>query len=304
MEKIVKMDESRCRKYMSFYKFRRSAQGMAIYGDRAFILYDMGMCGVYDLASKSEQPLAQFPLGSYNEGTPTRDYLNHANSCIFSDIHRNGNPIPLLYVTIGTGTGYDDDGFYYRCAVEDIRQEPDGSYHAETVQIIAYHPAGQLPQGTEQPCFGCPCIMIDNDERCLYMFGARHRTKREYLPEDGINTYIITKFPLPDPEKGGLVRLTPEDMQKQFTVRSRVMFTQGGGIANHKLYYTFGCPKIDYPLHLMQFDLEKECLMTQLDELPFNGEEVECCDFYNGKLLCNTCDGSIFEIDPECFDEI
>ena len=28
----------------------------------------------------------------------------------------------------------------------------------------------------------------------------------------------------------------------------------------------------------------------------FCGEEIECCAYYQGKLLCNTCDGSIFEI--------
>ena len=84
--------------YMRFEKaWHRAAQGMGIWGDRAFILYDTGACAVYDLVTRNEKPLDVIKLGSYNDGVPTRDYLNHANDCMFSKTHYEGNPIPLLY---------------------------------------------------------------------------------------------------------------------------------------------------------------------------------------------------------------
>ena len=107
--------------FMRFEKAKRSAQGMGIWGDRLFMLYDTGWCSVHDLQTRSPKALDVFKLGSFNDGTPTKDYLNHSNDCVFSKIHYQGNPIPLLYVTIGTGTGMDEDGYFYRCAVENIK---------------------------------------------------------------------------------------------------------------------------------------------------------------------------------------
>lgn len=293
------LDGGGSKRYMSFEKLLRSAQGMAIWGDRAFILYDTGVCGVYDLKTRNPEPLAQFPLGSYNPGIPSREYLNHANSCMFSRIHLRDNPIPLLYVSTGTGTGYDGDGFYYRCAVENIVEAPDGTCRAETVQTISYHPEGQLPGAFESPAWGCPCFMTDNDTGHLYIFSARYRTKSGCVPEGERNAYIVTKLPLPDPCEGGLIRLGPGDILDQFTVSSDVLFTQGGCIIDSKLYFTFGYPQGGYPLHIMVFDLARKCLAAQMHHLTeaFGGEEIECCGMYRGKLLCNTCNGSIFEIE-------
>ena len=75
----ITRDGSASALYMKFDKILRSAQGMAIWQDRAFILYDTGMCGVYDLKGRTAAPLAAFPLGSYNEGMPTRDYVSYFN---------------------------------------------------------------------------------------------------------------------------------------------------------------------------------------------------------------------------------
>ena len=218
--------------YMTCHKPLPSAQGMGVWDDRAYILYDTGVCAVFDLKTRNSRPAAVFPLGSYNAGKPSRDYLNHANSCMFSAVHWEGNPIPLLYVTVGTGIGEDADGYFYRCAVENILEQEDGSFRAETVQTISYRSAGTLAPGFEQPCWGCPCFLVDNDAGFLYLFSARHRTKRGCVPEGEKNAYIITKFPLPDPKTGGKVLLGPEDILDQFAVQSDVLFTQGGTIAS------------------------------------------------------------------------
>lgn len=285
--------------YMRCHKPLPVAQGMDIWEDRAFILYDTGVCGVFDLKTRAPRPVSVFPLGSYNAGKPSRDYLNHANSCMFSAMHWQNNPIPLLYVTVGTGTGTDGDGYFYRCAVENIVRREDGSFRAETVQTVCYRPEGALPEGMEPPCWGSPCFLVDNDGGFLYLFSARFRTKRDCVPEGQENAFIITKFPLPDPEKGGVIHLSNPDILDQFTAASDVLFTQGGTIAKGKLYYTFGYPRGGYPLNLLVFDLEKKCQIAHVGNLTeaFCREEMECCSVYQGRLLCNTCEGSIFALE-------
>jgi len=299
---MKRYDGSGSRLYMRFQKPLSSAQGMGIFDGRAFVLYDSGVCAVYDLCTESPEPMDVFRLGSYNEGVPVRDYRNHANSCMFSKIHLHGNPIPLLYVTIGSGTGADADGYYYRCAVENItcRRDKDGSvrYAAETVQTITFLSGGAENSAFENPCWGCPAFLMDPEERVLYIFSARYRTKRECLPEDGKNVYVVTKFRLPELSEGTMVRLTQADILDQFTAESDVMFTQGGTIANGMLLYTFGCPKSGYPTQIMCFDLRGKRLCAVIDNMSeaLFMEELECCAVHEGKLMLNTCEGGIYEL--------
>ena len=283
---------------MQYERKLSAGQGMDIWQDRAFLLFDSGMCGVYDLKSRKEEALAFFPLGSYNEGTPSKEYRNHANSCMFGSMIPEGKDMPLLYVTIGSGIGADEDGFYYRCAVEEITKE-EGGYSARTLQIITYRPEemGDLPW--EQPAWGCPAFFADEKKKKMYIFSARYRTKRGCVPEGKKNAYIVTSFDLPDWQEGGLVRLSPRDIKDQFIAESDVLFTQGGALYDDKIYYTFGCPENGYPDHVMVFDLEKKKIIENAGDMDadFNREEIECCARYGDKFLCNTSTGSIYEVD-------
>lgn len=292
-----KRDGSASALYMKFDKVLRSAQGMAIWGDEAFILYDTGMCAVYDLKGRASAPMASFPLGSYNDGQPTRDYLNHANHCMFGSLHYKDNPIPLLYVTVGTGIGADADGFYYRMSVENITRTAEG-FRAETLQTVTYQPSGHVPAPWEAPCWGCPAFFVDQAAGALYIFSARYRTKRGCVPEGAKNAYIITRFDLPPLSAGPMVRLTPGDIRDQFAVESGVLFTQGGQLTDGILYYTFGCPKAGYPVQVMAFDVGEKRLLWEAEHMDeaFNGEEIECCDWYQGQLLCNTNGGSLYSL--------
>ena len=295
------------RLYMRYERaWPKAAQGMAIWGDRAYILYDSGVCAIYDLVKKDGKILDVFKLGSYCEPDPKTPFYNHANDAMFSRTHWQGNPIPLLYVTIGSGIDYDDDGYYYRVAVEDIRLGSDGKHTARQLQTISYKPQGIEQTRWLQPCWGCPNWMMDPDTDSLYMFSAKYRTKRGCVPEGEQNTYIITRFPLPKVEESSFVTLTPGDILDQFTVDSDVPFTQGGTIVNGKLYYTFGCPKSvgKYPDRVMVFDLEKKCLCAQVNNMDeaMNMEEIECAAPYDGKLLVNTNGGfGIYVVKEDLF---
>ena len=283
--------------YMKYQKILPSAQGMAVWRDRAYILYNTGVCAVYDLSSRAFQPVAAFPLGSYNDGKPTRDYLNHANHCMFGSLHLDGNPIPLLYVTVGTGIGADEDGYYYRLSVENIVKTGD-AYRSQVLQTVTYRPSGPVPAPFVAPCWGCPAFFADNDANALYIFSARYRTKRGCVPEGERNAYIITRFDLPSLSDGPMVRLAAADIRDQFSVESDVPFTQGGQLTDGILYYTFGCPKAGYPVRVMAFDMERKALKWQAENMDeaFCGEEIECCDWYEGQLLCNTNGGSLYTL--------
>lgn len=281
--------------YMNCDKILPSAQGMAIYGDHAFMLYHTGRCAVYDLVSRQSRPVAEFWLGSANEGTPSKEYANHSNQCMFSTQHMDGNELPLLYVTTGNGVGCDEDGFYWRCAVENIHFEHDGAgsvigVHSELLQTYSYIPGGEEEHGWLSPSWGCPAWFVDSEKKFIYIHSAKYRTTKDYAHLTPENRYIITKFPMTAPEKGGFIKLTARDILDQFIVPFDIRFTQGGTLKDDKIYYTFGFGDEAHPDGLRVYDLkERRCTMKMdLKDSVLGHEEVECCAFYGDELLCNT----------------
>lgn len=284
--------------YFRMEKQLPSAQGMAIYGDELFQLYHTGYCAVHSLKAKNRKPDVLFPLGSVNEGIPNKDYANHSNQCMFSTVRCNGNSLPLLYVTTGNGVGSDEDGFYYRCCVENIVLERDYttkviSGHSELLQTISYKDEGIEGTNWEKPCWGCPAWFVDSENCYLYIFSCRYRTTIEFSNTIKNNAYIISKFLLPDPFSGAKVILTACDIIDQFTCPFDTLFTQGGTYSNGKLFYTFGMGNGKggcYPNRLKIIDLEqKKCIKTiDLSESIFGLEEIESCGFYNRELFVNT----------------
>lgn len=291
---MTEMDSRGAALYMRFDKPFRSAQGMAIHGRHAFQLFHTGKCAVFDLESRSPAPLCVFPLGSENEGHPTDDYINHSNQCMFGTVRRGDNPLPLLYVTTGFGIGADEDGYFYRCAVEDIRVSCDEngvwSGRAETVQTISYRDGGIEETAFRQPCWGCPAWFPDVRENALYMFSARYRTTEAFKQYYSVNQYIVTRFDLPDPLAGGFIHLGPRDIRDQFAAPFDIPFTQGGMIAGGKIFYTFGLGDQRYPDGLRVYDLKRKCLAARADlsRTVLGNEEIESCSFYGGRLFCNT----------------
>ncbi len=279
-----------------FEKPHPVSQGMAVWEDLLFQLFHTGLCSIYDLKAASGVPLITFPLGSYNPGIPTADYTNHGNLCMFSTLHHGDNPIPVFYATIGNGAGADEDGFFYRCAAENIRLTRKGGAGrvtfaaAETLQVIRYR--GSSADGTpwEQPCWGAPLWLIDSAHGALYVLSARWRTTSAFREYRDRNAYIVTKFPLPDPEAGGIVTLTAADIADQFTAPFDIFFTQGGLIAGGKIFYTFGAGTAEYPNGVRVYDLRKRCLCAgaDLSGTCLGSEEIEACGFRNGELLCTT----------------
>ena len=283
---------------MRFEKLLPSAQGMAIYSDILFQLFHTGKCALFDLQTKCEKPLAFFPLGSSNDGDPDNNYLNHSNQCMFGQKHIGSNPLPLLYVTSGYGIGADENGFYYRCAVENITLSHDDKGNiiggkSELLQTVSYRNDGIENTPYEDPCWGCPAWFADDEHGYMYIFSTRWRTKKEFLQYYDQNRFRITKLRMPDLTEGNFVVLTAADIVDQFLMPFDILFTQGGMICGDKLFYTFGCgDALDnaYPNGLRVYDLTNKCLVASADlsGTCFAAEEIESAYFYNGELLVNT----------------
>ena len=270
----------------------QAVQGFAIYEGTGFVLYHTGVCAAYNLDTKESKPMGVFKLGSYNDGYPDKRYANHANDAMFGDMIE-GEDFPLMYVTAGNSGESDEKGYIGYCAVEQVRLK-SGAYTSETVQKIYYKNDGIENTTYQTPGWGWPASLVDTKGRWYYMLSARYRTRRDSAITD--NVYIITKFRLPDP-KSGDVTLYPRDIVDQYELPFNVFFTQGGTIYDNKIYYTYGCGTEAHPNELRVIDLEKKeyILCEDLTDTPFGDDEVECCGFYNGRLLLNTQNAKLYE---------
>lgn len=299
--------------YLSFEKSESSQQGMAVYGNYAFLFYHGGFCDVIDLATREKA--GSFYLGS-STGNRTDAYSNHVNQAVFSQtFYEEEDAFPLLYVTSGNAGGADEDGYYGRCAVERItmKEQEDGtlSFSSELMQTIIFndndYETGNNFKYTkpevsqyESPCWGWPASFADTDNNRFYLFSARYRTSGAYAEYYDQNAYIVTSFLLPPIcTVGETVILYPEDIVDQFTTEFDVFVTQGGTLYDGKIYYTYGFGGLEYPNAIRVFDLAEKKIVAKIDlsDSIFSNEEIESCGVYEGTLLCNTNSGKIYQLD-------
>jgi len=271
---------------------KQTVQGFAIYESTGFVLYHTGVCAAYNLDTKESKPMGVFKLGSYNDGYPDNRYANHANDAMFGD-KLDGEDFPLMYVTAGNSGDSDEKGYIGYCAVEQICLK-DGVYTSKTAQKIYYKNDGIENTPYQTPGWGWPASLVDTKGRWYYMLSARYRTRKDLAITD--NVYIITKFRLPDP-KSGDTTLYPTDIVDQYELPFNVFFTQGGTIYDNKIYYTYGCGTEAHPNELRVIDLDKKeyILCEDLTDTPFGDDEVECCAFYNDRMLLNTQGAKLYE---------
>ncbi len=286
---------------------KQSVQGFAVFGDIAFVSFHSGVCAAYDLVSRNEPPIGQFRFGSYNAGEPDNRYANHANQGMFSkQYYEEGDEFPLLYVTAGNSGEQDEEGYIGYCAVERITR-CGGEFSSECVQKILYNNTGIEDTPWETPGWGWFAYFADTEKGFLYTLSARYRTKMEFIDKYNENNYIVTKYRLPAiREKGEKVVLHPTDIVDQMLFPFDVLLTQGGVLKDNCIWYTFGTGTETYPNAIRVFDLEKREITHRIDlsDSIFRDEEIECIDFYDGKILVNTAfhafgDGAIYQIDLE-----
>lgn len=244
------------------------AQGMAIYGDRCFMLNITGHCRVFDL--KKKKLVNDFRLGCYS-------LTNHANSASFGIEIIGKSQCPLMYVSECSSS--------YRCFVENISDS--GSVLVQTIQAT-YN--------------GKPEVIHDwvVDKAHRFLYGIRTTSNAVDSAGNRLNT--IVKYRLPRINEGDRVVLTEEDKIDQYDLLF-VNVLQGSIIKKNKLYLPVGNLKFKEEERerdrraLIIVDLRKRKIVNKLDINNVTDNEPEDCDFYKGKLLlyCGQS-GGLYEI--------
>ncbi len=258
-------------------------QGMAIWGDNAYLFNQTGYCRIFNFGSGSVT--AEFRLDSAHS-------KNHANSVSFGAETPQGCSVPALYITEFNGR--------YRCYVEKVVPAPADSpqdesgvagktVHSELIQTIEFTENGKNPKIVDW--------VVDRDNRCLYTTFVNE----EKLKETGRQEIVITKLPLPALSAGKEVSFTEKDILDRFSV-SFENGLQGATIRGNKLYIVTGMQEsqFDQPGHeraVKVVDLKKKALVESVDLTTITVNAPQDLDFHGGKayLFCGQ-NGGLYQV--------
>ncbi|MBQ9231380.1 MAG: hypothetical protein IJ190_09410 [Prevotella sp.] len=243
----------------------KSAQGMAVFGNNAFLLNNTGLCRSFDL--KGKELKYNFKLTCFSD-------KNHANCASFGSEKLKNKP--LLYISQCCAPT-----FY--CYVESVGD--DGS---ELVQTIALNCSGENGVAHDW--------IVDKRANMIYTV-----TTAEILDEKtGLRRFHIVKFRLPKISAGKNVVLNDRDVLEDFNIEYPNIL-QGGTIKGRYLYLPMGVGKEqkngNLGRNLVVVDLKKRQIVRTVNIDDYINNEPEDCDFYKGKLLlyCGQS-GGLYEI--------
>lgn len=244
----------------------KSAQGMAIWGDNAYLFNDGGHCRVLNLVSGRVQ--GEFDLASAGGKT-------HVNAACFGTESCNGNS-PLIYIS-----EYNSPS---RCFVECVGDT--GSSLVQTIQA----------QDNMKNRF-VQAWAIDSKRQYLYAIARK-------TPQKGMTRNInveIVKYRLPSLKEGKNVILTNEHILDVFEVPFH-NGVQGAKIRGKYLYIVTGLQEashgeINAERAIQVVNLQQQKLIKSIDLTYVTTNEPEDIDFYKGKCLlyCGQ-NGGIYQI--------
>lgn len=246
----------------------KSAQGMAIWEDNAYLFNDGGHCRVLDL--ETEEVIYEFDLASSGEKM-------HVNAACFGVETIDDNDIPVIYVS-----EYKSPS---RCFVENIINQ--NSVLVQTIQAIE-----------NEKNMVVQTWVVDNNNNNLYAIA------RQSSPDGGKNStrIRIIKYRLPKLNEGSNIILSEKDQLDVFFVDFE-SGTQGGIIKGRFLYLPTGLQEsargaFNAKRVLQVIDLKKKKLIRQMDLTYITTNEPEDIDFYYGSALlyCGQ-QGGIYEIE-------
>jgi hypothetical protein len=239
----------------------KSAQGMAIHKDMAFLLNNGGHCRIYDM--KSKKMLTEFDLVCAADPD-----INHANCANFGVEYPKGNDmsIPALYVS-----QYWEPGI---CSVESITSK--GPRAVQTLQLKI--------KGTSNRWEW----LVDKEQKKLH---AIARVSQEEIDEKGSKRYLVASLPLPPLPPAGKksITCTEGDIIDKFEIVFHNLF-QGGTARDGFIYLPTGNrPKApeakDKDRALIIVDMKERRIARTIDLNDTIWKEPEDVDFHNGVLL-------------------
>lgn len=248
------------------------AQGMAIWGDYAFLMSHGGRCRVYNL--KSSKLEKTFMLAS-------ADSNNHVNNVCFGKEKVKDNDKPVLYVSECHGR--------YRCFVESLSD--NGSELVQTIEL----------RKSDGKSKGVLNWVVDTENDCIYAI-YRYATKEMMAKSIAYNT--VAKYRLPKLSEGNRVIINEKDSLDSFNVTFPNAI-QGAKIRNNILYIATGYQETasfrkDSKRAIQVIDLKKKELLNPIDLTCVTMNEPEDIDFYGDQCLlyCGQT-GGLFEVNIE-----
>jgi hypothetical protein len=237
----------------------RPSEGFAVFGNYAFILYDTGICDVYDLTTKDS--VNNFQLGSYMKS-------NHANVADFGvEYPKGNNNFPAFYVSECL------HNTKRRCFVESITTE-----RSEVVQVISVDPDLIGKSGVN--------YIVDRANRRLYAVG------RDFQDAAVATKTIFTVFRLPALSEGENVKLTVGDMIEQYDMPVFKIPLQGAFIRNDRMYLLTGNRIGGRAFYAI--DLTRKEVVDEVSLMQWN-LEPEDLYMYDGAFLVNHNGGGVYK---------
>lgn len=248
---------------------KKTAQGMAIYGDTAYLMHEGGLCRVLDL--RRGIVTRTFILGSASMD-------NHSNTACFRETISNKKyKIPPLYLSECTGKG--------RCFVEQLTDK--SSILLQTIEMFENGKNKRVSNWT-----------LDNDHNYLY---AIVRNQKEILDSSWNVRCRIIKCRIPNLTEGNYVKFDEKDIIDQFDVMFPNIM-QGVKIRGRYMYLVTGqsqslSERKDGKREIFVINLREKKIVRSIDLSYVSTNEPEDIDFYGKKcfLYCGH-EGGIHEI--------
>ena len=233
----------------------KSAQGMAVYNDSAYVFNDGGRCRVLSL--KSGEVVREFFLGS----SPQKP---HVNTACFGKERPIDSDMPYMYISETRGQ--------FRCFVEQL--VADSSLHVQTITAKVK---------------GKPLSMKTwvVDTRNGYFYGITRDYRKLNEKKEYRNT--LYRLRLPKISEGKDVVLTEADILDKYDLYF-ASGIQGGKIKGDNLYISAGREetvrdRVDAKRVIYVVDLKKRCIKKTIDMTFVTVNEPEDIDFYKGDIL-------------------
>ena len=233
----------------------KSAQGMAIWKDSAYLFNDGGHCRVLNL--KTGKVTRDFDLASAGKNT-------HVNAACFGKETLKEGTIPVIYIS-----EYKSPS---RCFVENIGDSV--CTLLQTIRIVE-----------NRKNIFVQSWIVDNNNGFIYAI-AREAPLKGEKNSDKVK---ISKYRLPQLSEGTDIVFTEKDCIDTFVVNF-ASGTQGGIIKGRYMYLPTGLQEsargqFNAERAIQVIDLKKKRLTKRIDLSLVTTNEPEDMDFYKGKAL-------------------